>query len=127
MCDTNPAEVAPMEAWRANAEWSDEVLALEPVDELSVPTVCEHAVDMPLPDQGPARRLSAKGGYRRLWMSVGLHLAWNFVEHPLLGFPDNVEHFRRQPVSPIDQLRPRPADGSGPGDGLLRCGRCAAS
>jgi hypothetical protein len=24
-----------------------------------------------------------------LWTSRGLHLAWNFVEHPLLGFPDN--------------------------------------
>src|SRR5262252_1185919 len=62
MCDTNPAEVAPMGPWTANAEWSGEVLALEPVDELSVLTVCDNVLDMLLPDQGPARRLSARGG-----------------------------------------------------------------
>ena len=62
MCDTNSAEGAPMDAWTANAEWSGEVLALEPVDELSVLMVCDNVVDMLLPDHRPARRLTARGG-----------------------------------------------------------------
>jgi 7,8-dihydropterin-6-yl-methyl-4-(beta-D-ribofuranosyl)aminobenzene 5'-phosphate synthase len=33
------------------------VLPLEPVDELSVLTVCDNTIDVLLPDQGPARRL----------------------------------------------------------------------
>ena len=52
MCETNSAEVTPVEAWTANAEWTGEVLALEPVDELSVLTVCDNVVDMLLPDPG---------------------------------------------------------------------------
>ena len=34
------------------------MLALEPVDELSVLTVCDNTADMLLPDQGPATRMS---------------------------------------------------------------------
>ena len=34
------------------------MLRLEPVDELSVLTVCDNTVDILLPDQGPAKRLS---------------------------------------------------------------------
>ena len=37
------------------------VLALEPVDEISVLTVCDNAMDMLLPDEGPAKRLSLAG------------------------------------------------------------------
>ena len=51
MCDTNSAEVAPVEPWTLSAEWSGEVLALEPVDELSVLTVWDNVVDMLLLDQ----------------------------------------------------------------------------
>jgi 7,8-dihydropterin-6-yl-methyl-4-(beta-D-ribofuranosyl)aminobenzene 5'-phosphate synthase len=58
MCDTNPAGVAPVRAWPANAEWTGEVLPLEPVDEVSVLTVCDNALDLLLPDQGPANRLT---------------------------------------------------------------------
>jgi len=61
MCDTNSAEGAPMDAWTANAEWSGEVLALEPVDELSVLMVCDNVVDMLLPD----RTTGPQGGSRR--------------------------------------------------------------
>jgi hypothetical protein len=60
MCDTNPAEVAPVAAWPASAKWAGEVLALKPVDELSALTVCDNIVDMLLPHQGPAKRLSPR-------------------------------------------------------------------
>jgi 7,8-dihydropterin-6-yl-methyl-4-(beta-D-ribofuranosyl)aminobenzene 5'-phosphate synthase len=51
------AEVAPVEALPASLEWKGEVLPLEPVDELSVLTVCDNVTDILLPDQGPAKRL----------------------------------------------------------------------
>ena len=58
MCDPgNHAEVTPVEALPASAGWKGEVLRLEPVDELSVLTVCDNTVDILLPDQGPAKRL----------------------------------------------------------------------
>ena len=58
MCDTGcEAEVPPAEALPASLEWKGEVLPLEPVDELSVLTVCDNTVDILLPDQGPAKRL----------------------------------------------------------------------
>ena len=64
MCDAGKhAERSPVEALPANAEWKGEVLPLEPVDELTVLTVCDNAMDMLLPDEGPAKRLSLP------WMS----------------------------------------------------------
>ena len=66
MCDTgNQGEVPPAEALPASVEWKGEVLRLEPVDELSVLMVCDNTVDMLLPDQGPARRLSLAGMARQ--------------------------------------------------------------
>jgi 7,8-dihydropterin-6-yl-methyl-4-(beta-D-ribofuranosyl)aminobenzene 5'-phosphate synthase len=61
MCDASPGDATPVRAWPANAEWTGEVLPLEPVDELSVLTVCDNAMDMLLPDQGSARRLTMAG------------------------------------------------------------------
>jgi hypothetical protein len=62
MCQTgNHAEVAPAEALPASLEWKGEVLALEPVDELSVLTVCDNVMDILLPDEGPAKRLPLAG------------------------------------------------------------------
>ena len=62
MCDTgNDAEVTPVEALPASVEWKGDVLPLEPVDELSVLTVCDNAMDMLLPDEGPAKRLPLAG------------------------------------------------------------------
>jgi 7,8-dihydropterin-6-yl-methyl-4-(beta-D-ribofuranosyl)aminobenzene 5'-phosphate synthase len=62
MCSTGShAEAPPVQAWPATAEWKGEVLPLEPVDELSVLTVCDNTVDMLLPDEGPARRLPLGG------------------------------------------------------------------
>ena len=62
MCQTgNRAEVAPAEALPASLEWKGEVLALEPVDELSVLTVCDNVMDILLPDEGPAKRLPLAG------------------------------------------------------------------
>jgi 7,8-dihydropterin-6-yl-methyl-4-(beta-D-ribofuranosyl)aminobenzene 5'-phosphate synthase len=49
----------------ADVDWTGEVLPLEPVDEVSVLTVCDNTVDILLVDQGPAKRLglsSALGG-----------------------------------------------------------------
>ncbi len=58
MCEIgNRAEVTPAEALPASLEWKGEVLPLEPVDELSVLTVCDNVTDILLPDQGPAKRL----------------------------------------------------------------------
>ena len=43
MCEIgNRAEVTPAEALPATLEWKGEVLPLEPVDELSVLTVCDN-------------------------------------------------------------------------------------
>jgi hypothetical protein len=62
MCDTgDDTDVAPVEALPADLEWTGEVLSLEPVDELSVLTVCDNTMDLLLPDEGPARRLSLAG------------------------------------------------------------------
>ena len=62
MCSTgNHVEVPPVEAVPASAEWKGEVLPLEPVDELTVLTVCDNTLDLLLPDEGPARRLSLAG------------------------------------------------------------------
>jgi 7,8-dihydropterin-6-yl-methyl-4-(beta-D-ribofuranosyl)aminobenzene 5'-phosphate synthase len=55
------AEVPAVEALPASAGWEGEVLPLEPVDELSVLTVCDNTMDLLLPDEGPARRLSLAG------------------------------------------------------------------
>ena len=52
------AGVTPAEALPATVEWKGEVLPLEPVDELSVLTVCDNTADMLLPDEGPAVRMS---------------------------------------------------------------------
>jgi len=58
MCqDHGHVHVPPVEAIPADAEWSGEVLPLEPVDGVSVLTVCDNTVDMLLLDEGPARRL----------------------------------------------------------------------
>jgi len=59
LCDTGDgADVAPVEALPADLEWTGEVLPLEPVDELSVLTVCDNSMNLLLPDEGPASRLS---------------------------------------------------------------------
>ena len=58
MCETgNRADVIAAESLPATLEWKGEVLPLEPVDELSVLTVCDNVTDILLPDQGPAKRL----------------------------------------------------------------------
>ena len=70
MCDSgNRAEVTPAETLPASLEWKGEVLPLEPVDELSVLTVCDNVTDILLPDQGPAKRLplAAMGSWHRCW------------------------------------------------------------
>ena len=93
MCETNSAEVTPVEAWTANAEWTGEVLALEPVDELSVLTVCDNVVDMLLPDQGPARRLSAMGGQQIPMLDAPVLEGGKAIDAPLAqhGFSALVE------------------------------------
>jgi 7,8-dihydropterin-6-yl-methyl-4-(beta-D-ribofuranosyl)aminobenzene 5'-phosphate synthase len=44
-----------------DADWHGETLALEPVDAVSVLTVCDNTVDIFLLDQGPAKRLPIGG------------------------------------------------------------------
>lgn len=75
MCDTgNRADVTPAEALPANVEWKGETLPLEPVDELSILTVCDNVVDMLLPDEGPAKRLPLTGMSRQAPMLEALTL-----------------------------------------------------
>jgi hypothetical protein len=58
MCDTHDdAPVLPVDAVPEGTEWRGEVLPLEPVDEVSVLTVCDNTVDLLLADQGPVTRL----------------------------------------------------------------------
>jgi len=58
MCDAHDdAPVLPVDAVPEGTEWRGEVLPLEPVDEVSVLTVCDNTVDLLLADQGPVTRL----------------------------------------------------------------------
>jgi len=62
MCGSGEqASAGPVEALPASLEWRGEVLPLEPVDELTVLTVCDNTIDMLLSDQGPATRISLAG------------------------------------------------------------------
>ena len=62
MCETGDhAQVTLTEALPADLEWKGAVLPLEPVDELSVLTVCDNTIDVLLPDEGPASRLPLAG------------------------------------------------------------------
>jgi 7,8-dihydropterin-6-yl-methyl-4-(beta-D-ribofuranosyl)aminobenzene 5'-phosphate synthase len=66
MCGTGDhADVTLAETLPADLDWKGQVLPLEPVDELSVLTVCDNTIDMLLPDEGPASRLSLGGMGRR--------------------------------------------------------------
>src|SRR5262245_60955174 len=58
MCeDHGHVHVPPVEARPADAPWNGEVLPLEPVDEVTVLTVCDNVMDLLLVDQGPAKRI----------------------------------------------------------------------
>ena len=62
MCqDHGHVHVPPVEAIPADTDWNGEVLPLEPVDEVSVLTVCDNTVDIFLLDEGPAKRLPLGG------------------------------------------------------------------
>jgi 7,8-dihydropterin-6-yl-methyl-4-(beta-D-ribofuranosyl)aminobenzene 5'-phosphate synthase len=95
VCDTSDgAGLAPVEAWPADVEWTGEVLPLEPVDELSVLTVCDNTIDVFLADQGPAKRLSpAGGGGQRSMLSAPTMREGSVPDAPLAqhGFSALVE------------------------------------
>jgi 7,8-dihydropterin-6-yl-methyl-4-(beta-D-ribofuranosyl)aminobenzene 5'-phosphate synthase len=58
MCeDHGHAHVPAVDVRPAELGWSGEVVRLEPVDSVSLLTVCDNTVDMLLLDEGPARRL----------------------------------------------------------------------
>ena len=62
MCETHGEVPVPsIEAVAAGLAWTGEVLPLEPVDSVSVLTVCDNSIDILLPGQGPARRLPMGG------------------------------------------------------------------
>jgi hypothetical protein len=128
MCDTDDrADVTAAEALPASLEWKGEVLPLEPVDELSVLTVCDNVMDMLLPDEGPAKRLPL-GAMARLAppLEAPAILGGKAADVPLAqhGFSALVEirkggRVRLRPRRPCPQ-RPEP---SGPGDPGPRQGR----
>jgi 7,8-dihydropterin-6-yl-methyl-4-(beta-D-ribofuranosyl)aminobenzene 5'-phosphate synthase len=59
--DRGHVHVPRVETVPAGAEWRGEVLPLEPVDQVSILTVCDNTVDMLLLDDGPAKRLGLGG------------------------------------------------------------------
>jgi 7,8-dihydropterin-6-yl-methyl-4-(beta-D-ribofuranosyl)aminobenzene 5'-phosphate synthase len=63
MCDDHGrhAPAPPIETEIAREAWRGEVLPLEPVDGVSIVTVCDNTVDMLLLDEGPARRVPIGG------------------------------------------------------------------
>lgn len=67
MCTDAHHDTAPPPAPVRVAEWKGEVVDLEPVDSVTVTTVCDNYIDVFLADQGPARRLfrPASGRPRR--------------------------------------------------------------
>lgn len=60
MCTETTGTVPPVDVVRDDAEWRGEPIRLEPVDELSILTVCDNTVDIFLTDQGPAQRLLSR-------------------------------------------------------------------
>jgi hypothetical protein len=70
-----------------------ETLALEPVDEVSDLTVCDNVVDMLLPDQGPAMRLSRNGGQHVPMLDAPVLEGGKAIDAPLAqhGFSALVE------------------------------------
>ena len=62
MCETGgEVHVPSVAAAAAGPAWKGEVLRLEPVDSVSVLTVCDNSIDILLPGLGPARRLPLGG------------------------------------------------------------------
>src|SRR5256885_1840751 len=59
MCDDrgHGAAIASVAPHRLGEAWAGEVVPLEPVDGVSILTVCDNSVDFLLPDEGPARRI----------------------------------------------------------------------
>ena len=79
MCDDHGhVHVPPVEVVPADAEFTGEVLRLEPVDEVTILTVCDNTVDLLLLDEGPAKRL-------------GLASVLGGGDIPMVGAPSLVE------------------------------------
>ena len=84
MCDTDDrAEVIAAESLPASLEWTGEILPLEPVDELSVLTVCDNVMDILLPDEGPAKRLPLTGMARAPMLEAPTILGGKAADVPL--------------------------------------------
>ena len=125
MCDHDEqGPVTPAEALPANLEWQGEVLGLEPVDELSVLTVCDNAIDLLLPDEGPATRMPVAWMLRQAPMLQAPTLAEGEVpDAPLAqhGFSALVEVRKGQRVSRV--LFDTGVTPTGCADNLRRLGR----
>ena len=128
MCDHDEqGPVTPAEALPANLEWQGEVLGLEPVDELSVLTVCDNAIDLLLPDEGPATRMPVAWMLRQAPMLQAPTLAEGEVpDAPLAqhGFSALVEVRKGQRVSRV--LFDTGVTPTGCADNLRRLGRAPA-
>jgi 7,8-dihydropterin-6-yl-methyl-4-(beta-D-ribofuranosyl)aminobenzene 5'-phosphate synthase len=57
MCTEPSTRHPPPQVSSPAVEWSGETVRLEPVDQLSVLSVCDNTIDALLPDQGVAHRL----------------------------------------------------------------------
>jgi 7,8-dihydropterin-6-yl-methyl-4-(beta-D-ribofuranosyl)aminobenzene 5'-phosphate synthase len=63
MCSGDPGEhPVPIAGGGTEADWAGEVVGLEPVDSVSITTVCDNIIDFWLLDEGPARRLLSRAG-----------------------------------------------------------------
>ena len=58
----HPAPIVPIVRPTLEGEWAGEVVPLEPVDSVSITTVCDNSIDFWLLDEGPARRLLSRRG-----------------------------------------------------------------
>ena len=57
-----PSSHCPDRPTDTGGEWAGEVVPLEPVDSVSITTVCDNSIDFWLLDEGPARRLLSRRG-----------------------------------------------------------------
>jgi 7,8-dihydropterin-6-yl-methyl-4-(beta-D-ribofuranosyl)aminobenzene 5'-phosphate synthase len=79
-------------------EWLGETIALEPVDSMTVTTICDNTIDIFLVDQGPAHRLMgrAAGGLQRRTVPAPTLAGGAVIDAPLAqhGFSAHVSFTR---------------------------------
>jgi len=81
--DSHPGPLPPIEAVPSDSEWGGEVIDLEPVDSVTVTTVCDNTIDIFLVDQGPARRLMSHTPAAARTLAVPTFAEGRVIDSPL--------------------------------------------